>query len=550
MKKHSLFLTAVLAFLLCLSACGQKKSAETSAQPQTPSTVENDETENVSPEAEPPVEEIAPEDTIPEALRDQKHILRFDKNGEMRILMISDVQASAPAPSQRALDAIEIIVEREQPDLVLFGGDNSLGCSSEEILKNYVEKMVAPMEARQIPWAHVYGNHDDEGKAMTRAQQQKVYESFDYCVSKAGPEDIKGVGNYVLPVYSSEESRTDPVFAVWGLDSGSYVTDKGLAGSRAVLEDTMFRGHPGSGYAYMPFSQIQWYYNTSEEIEEYAGHKVPGMMYFHIPLQEFYEVVLNPEQTGMTGVQRDPICAGPLNSGMFTAILERGDIRAVSCGHDHINDYSGEFCGVKLCYASTLGYDTYHDEDIMGARMFIIQEENPYEIETYISYVSGIDPHTILSSEGLIVDFEDASAYTLADGATIADGVLKIASDGTVTTAQPFKINNGRYLRMHVDTTGGTLTSVALRTHNGDEYAASVAAVNLYYRADGTDEWLSLSEGETLPAGFAGQIALSASSMKKGADTPTKETAVAGLHITADGSVSVDNVEMVSSYKK
>ncbi len=497
-----------------------------------------------------PVEEIQPENTVPEALQEQKHTLRFDENGEMRILMISDVQASAPAPSQRSLDAIELIVEREQPDLVLFGGDNSLGCGSEKVLQKYVEKMTEAMESRQIPWAHVYGNHDDEGGALTRAQQQKVYESFEYCVSQTGPEDIKGVGNYVLPVYSSDESRTDPVFAVWGLDSGSYVTDKGLAGSEAVLGHTMFRGHAGSTYAYMPFSQIQWYYNTSEEIEEYAGHKVPGMMYFHIPLQEFYEVVLNPEQTDMTGVQRDPICAGPLNSGLFTAILERGDIKAISCGHDHVNDYSAEFCGVKLCYASTLGYDTYHDEDIMGARMFIIREENPYEIETYMSYVSGVNPHTILSSDGLTVDFEDASVFTVADGATVENGVLNIVSDGTVTVATPFKIDNGRYLRMHVNLTGGTLTSVALQTYDGKEYTADIASTKVYSCADGTSEWQTLAEGETLPAGFTGQIAISAGSLKKGADTPTRETAVAGFRVTSDGNVVVDNVEMVVSYKK
>ncbi len=550
MKKYSLFLTAVLASLLCLSACGTENAPESPAEAQAPPAAET-----VAPAAEAsaediaPIEEAVPENTVPEALQEQKHTLRFDENGEMRILMISDVQAYAPAPSKRSLDAIELIVEREQPDLVLFGGDNSLGCSSEKVLKNYVEKMTAAMESRQIPWAHVYGNHDDEG-ALTRAQQQKVYESFAYCVSQTGPKDIKGVGNYVLPVYSSDESRTDPVFAVWGLDSGSYVTDKGLAGSEAVLNYTMFRGHAGSSYAYMPFSQIQWYYNTSEEIEEYAGHKVPGMMYFHIPLQEFYEVVLNPEQTGMTGVQRDPVCAGPLNSGLFTAILERGDIRAISCGHDHINDYSAEFCGVKLCYASTLGYDTYHDEDIMGARMFIINEENPYEIETYISYVSGVNPHTILSSDGLTVDFEDASAFTVTDGAAVENGVLNIASDGTVTVETPFKIDNGRYLRMHVDTTGGTLTSVALQTFDGKEYAADIASAKVYICADGAEEWQTLAEGEGIPTGFRGQVALSAGSLKRGADTPTRDTAVAGFRVKADGQVSVDNVEMVVSYKK
>ncbi len=329
---------------------------------------------------------------VPESLLGQKHTLRFRKNGEFRAIVFTDVQAYPPAPDERTVRDMNAVIDREDPDLVLFCGDNSEECETEEQLHDYLAVLVAHLEEKQIPWAHVYGNHDTEriGQDLTRPEQQRVYEAFPYCVSKAGPEEIKGTGNYVLPVYSSDESRTDPVFTVWGFDSGAYVDDPGLAGYPARLGYTMFRGQPQSNYAYIPFTQIRWYFNTSEEIEAYVGHRVPGMAYFHTPLQEFYEVSLNPEETGMTGEKREEVCAGPLNSGLFAAMIERGDIKAVCCGHDHCNDYAGTFCGICLAYAANIGYDTYHHEDMMGGRVFVVRESEPDKIETYMSYVKNL----------------------------------------------------------------------------------------------------------------------------------------------------------------
>lgn len=38
-----------------------------------------------------------------------------------------------------------------------------------------------------------------------------------------------------------------------------------------------------------------------------------------------------------------------LDSGFFAAALEAGNIVAMSCGHDHNNDYCGSYSGIHLC---------------------------------------------------------------------------------------------------------------------------------------------------------------------------------------------------------
>ncbi len=560
-KIAALLLAAVL--LSSGTSCGTEADPKPeNVAPETPAPAAAD--ENASPAPEAPVTEEIPaeeaesadENALPEALQNQKHTLRFDENGEFRVLVFGDVQAGPPAPSQRTLDGIETVTAREDPDLVLFAGDNSLSCTTQTVLRNYLTAMTGYLEENEIPWAHVYGNHDDEG-ALSREKQQVVYEEFPYCMSQAGPEDIKGVGNYVIPVYSSDESRTDPVFAVWGLDSGGYVTDKGLPGKQAVLNKTMYTGHSGSSYAYMPFTQIRWYYNTSEEIEAYAGHKVPGMMYFHIPLQEFYEIWLNQEQTGTEGTKQDPVCAGPLNSGMFTAMVERDDIKAVVCGHDHINDYAGEFCGIQLCYASNIGYDTYHDDAMMGGRVFVIHEDNPDEIETYMSYVSGVNLKMIEEATATVTDFEADASYATVDSAQAAAGgadgskAIAVSGEGGVTLTAPLRLGNGRYMRAWVSVpAGSTLETISMVDYDGNRFTAKVKDVTVYYLPDGESEWKTAAEGEDLPAGFAGLTAVSSGTLEHASAELSQDTALAGYYFTCTGSVTVDNIQMLSSYKK
>ena len=62
---------------------------------------------------------------------------------------------------------------------------------------------------------------------------------------------------------------------------------------------------------------------------------------------------------GIVGERNEDECPGPFNSGMFNAILERGDVKGVFVGHDHVNDYYGNYYGVLLGYAPGTGFGAY-----------------------------------------------------------------------------------------------------------------------------------------------------------------------------------------------
>ena len=56
---------------------------------------------------------------------------------------------------------------------------------------------------RKIPYAVIFGNHDDEGD-MTRQDLMELLSELPYSVSKPGLKGLDGVGNYVVAIDKSE----------------------------------------------------------------------------------------------------------------------------------------------------------------------------------------------------------------------------------------------------------------------------------------------------------------------------------------------------------
>ena len=90
-----------------------------------------------------------------------RHPMRFNQEGNFRILMVSDIQETL-AYDKRALLGLHAMIRKEKPDLVILGGDNCDGrkVKTYEDLKAYLDIFTAPMEESHTPWMHVYGNHD------------------------------------------------------------------------------------------------------------------------------------------------------------------------------------------------------------------------------------------------------------------------------------------------------------------------------------------------------------------------------------------------------
>lgn len=193
--------------------------------------------------------------------------LRFNKNGEFKILLIADAQ-DTDEPQKETTDIIKYAIERTAPDLIVLLGDNTAGNFdgvTPARTQKAVHKLLEPICEKNIPFALVFGNHDHEGLmhkcGFTEKQAKEfILEEFrkcPLCLAVKG-EPQSGVGTYNLPVLSSDSSKT--AFNLWLVDSGTY-DDNG-------------------GYGFVKPDQNEWYIKKSNELKMQNGGVPVPSFYF------------------------------------------------------------------------------------------------------------------------------------------------------------------------------------------------------------------------------------------------------------------------------
>ncbi|KAF7066863.1 hypothetical protein CFC21_072790 [Triticum aestivum] len=239
------------------------------------------------------------------------------------------------------------VIRAEDPDLVVFTGDNIYGADSTDAAKS-MDAAIAPAIAMNLPWAAGIGNHDQEG-TLSREGVMRHLVGMKNTLSRFNPEgvEIDGFGNYNLEVGGVEGTllANKSVLNMYFLDSGDYSTVPSIP-----------------GYGWIKASQEAWFQKTSSSLQKnYTSQQpsqkepAPALAYFHIPLPEFSSFT----ESNFTGVKQEGISSPSINSGFFTTMVEAGDVKAAFIGHDHINDFCGKLTGIQLCYAGGFGYHAY-----------------------------------------------------------------------------------------------------------------------------------------------------------------------------------------------
>jgi 3',5'-cyclic AMP phosphodiesterase CpdA len=262
--------------------------------------------------------------------------LFFRPDGTFKIVQFTDLHWKNGEPKDKRTKALmEWVITEEKPDLIVLTGDVIESLCCKDPLQSYRDA-VAVAEGSGIPWASVFGNHDCE-QNVTREQLMKVQLEHSGTLAVAGPQDVDGVGNFIVRL---SDSIGNTAAALYFLDSGGY----------SEL-------HSVPGYAWIRNSQVDWYRSQSRELQQlHAGTPMPSLVFFHIPLPEYRQVWNHKTCYGHC---YEKVQAPNLNTGLFAAMVESGGVLGTFCGHDHINDYIGELHGIQLCYGRATGYNTY-----------------------------------------------------------------------------------------------------------------------------------------------------------------------------------------------
>ena len=280
-----------------------------------------------------------------------QNMLKFNADKKMKIVQFTDVHYISGDPrSDAALENIRETLDAEKPDFVMFTGDIVYGKPADKGLR----EVLGLVSERKIPFGVNFGNHDDEF-GFSREQLFEIAKSIPYHITSTA-SGIHGVGNCILPVMSSASDK--PAFLLYCFDSNAYSSIAGV-----------------KGYDYIKPDQISWYRAQSADYtRNNGGVPVPSIAFFHIPLPEYNQAAAD-ERAILTGTRKEKACAPELNSGMFVAMKEMGDVMATFVGHDHDNDYAVYWHGIMLAYGRYTGGNTvYNNLKPNGARIIEITE--------------------------------------------------------------------------------------------------------------------------------------------------------------------------------
>ena len=275
---------------------------------------------------------------------------------DFRILVLADIQLETdPFKDPRSIDTVRTMVEGTQPDMILTVGDNT----SWHFADRLALRLIGVMESFETPWAVTFGNHDSEGRG-DRVWHGNRYEEAEYSLFQMGPSNIHGVGNFVISI---TDERGDVVYSCILMDSNEV----------RWYDD-------GSNWDFVYHDQIDWYRWVVRGIDRSAGRSVPSMAFFHIPLPEF-EVAIEAweagelESTYTFGGVGEGVSCPPVNTGLFDALVEEGSTTHVFNGHDHLNNVSLPWNGVRMTYVTKTGPGSYSDPELQGATLVTIGAE-------------------------------------------------------------------------------------------------------------------------------------------------------------------------------
>jgi 3',5'-cyclic AMP phosphodiesterase CpdA len=278
--------------------------------------------------------------------------LRFRDDGRFTVLQITDAHLCDDGPDDRKTrELIERALDAERPDLVVLTGDFVDGRRALDPARVWRDG-VAAIDARGLPWAAVFGNHDDEG-AASREDLFAVWRESPLCLSERGAANLTGIGNYVLDIGASR-SPLEPAAHLYFFDSGSY-------------------SPTGAGiYAWIAHDQIAWYRQVSRRRNDAGESGRAALAFFHIPLPEYLEAWNAGDHVAE---KHEDVFCPKINSGLFAAFHERGEVLGTFCGHDHANDFEARLHGLRLCYGRATGYNAYgHDGFPRGVRVIELVE--------------------------------------------------------------------------------------------------------------------------------------------------------------------------------
>ncbi|CAI9782818.1 unnamed protein product [Fraxinus pennsylvanica] len=314
-----------------------------------------------------------------------------------------------PIQDMNSVKVMSTVLDKEDPDFVIYLGD--VITANNIMIKNaslYWDQAVSPTRAKGIPWASVFGNHDDAPFEWPMEWFSATGIPQLHCpaptTSDAGGEDCSFRGTTRLELMKSETEHNTLSHSVngpqnlWPSVSNYVLKLSSSSDSEAAVAYMYFFDSGGGSYPEVISSaQVKWFQQKYSEVNPDA--RVPEIIFWHIPSKAYKKVAPSfvAHNHCIGSIFMEDVATQEAEMGIMKVLEERPSIKAVFVGHNHGLDWCCPYKKLWLCFARHTGYGGYGNWS-RGARVLEINQQ-PFSLKSWIRMEDGkVHSEVLLSS--------------------------------------------------------------------------------------------------------------------------------------------------------
>ncbi|KAL5994674.1 hypothetical protein ACLOJK_024727 [Asimina triloba] len=348
--------------------------------------------------------------------------LHFSSNAPFKITLFADLHYGenawtdwGPKQDSNSHRVMSTILSRENPDFVIYLGDvitaNNVPIQNASL---YWDQAISPTRDRGIPWASVFGNHDDASFEWP----SDWFSATGIPQLKCQPTD-SSVGEARNVSTASAYLKCKCEILNWNFHMDAFFCTaaeikeeeepcsfKGTSRLELMKKETQknMLSHSSSGPRDL-WPSVSNY--VLPVLSSNFSRSAVALLYFLDSGGGSYPEVISSAQAYkevapwlfiwkpcVGSIIKESVAAQEAEWGMMDALVKRPSVKAVFVGHDHGLDWCCPYHELWLCYARHTGYGGYGNW-ARGARI-IEMTEQPFSLKSWIRMEDGSKHSEIL----------------------------------------------------------------------------------------------------------------------------------------------------------